>query len=143
MECGETISYTLDIGTLDIKEPTEDMPRTIILDNLGEISIRNKTVGDDLLVDEFAKRKGIDVSDMQMRILLLDLCLISQEKSLDELYALTESADITANDIVTIENWFTKNEWGMKEEVNVKCPKCHKEASRGYVLSIEDFFSFI
>ena len=119
------------------------MPRTIVLDNLGEISIRNKAVGDDLLVDEFAKRKGIDVSDMQMRILLLDLCLISQEKSLDELYALTENADITANDIVTIENWFTENEWGMKEEIKVKCPKCHKEASRGYVLSIEDFFSFI
>ena len=143
LECGETISHTLDVGVLDIKEPTENMQRTIILDNLGEISIRNKIVGDDLLVEEFIKRKGIDPSDMQMRILLLDLCLISQEKSLDELFALTESADITANDILTIENWFTENEWGMKEEVNVKCPKCNKEASRGYVLSIEDFFSVV
>lgn len=143
MDCGETISHELDIGRLDIKEPAPDMPRTIMLDNLGEISIRNKTVIDDLTVEEFGKKKGIDTSDIQMRLLLLDLCLISREKTLDELYSLTENADITANDIVTIENWFADNEWGIKEEVNVKCPHCKKEASRGYMLSIEDFFSYI
>ena len=144
-DCGETISHELDIGSLDITEPEKDMTRVIVLDNLGECPIRNKYVGDDLIVEEFAKAKGIDIEeDIQMRLLLLDLLLISnKEYDLDRLYALAEEGTITASDIATIEEWFSNNIWGIKEEVKVKCQKCHKEASRGYVLSIEDFFSVI
>lgn len=142
-ECGKMIEYDLDIGTMDITEP-ENVQRTIQMDNLGEWSIRNKVVGDDLTIENFAKEKNIDIeNDIQMRILLLDLCLLTENKPLDELYSLAETGEITANDILTIENWFTENVWGMKEEVNVKCNNCNKEASRGYVLSIEDFFSYI
>ena len=78
-----------------------------------------------------------------MRLLLLDLCLISKNKSLEELYSLAETGDITANDIISIEHWFEDNVWGVKEELDIVCPKCNKEASKGYVLSIEDFFSII
>ena len=142
--CGETISHELNIGSLDINEP-ENIQRTIVLDNLGEYPIRNKLVGDDLTIEEFAKRKNIDISDdIPMRILLLDLLTISGKgQSLDELYALAEDGTITASDIASIEDWFTNNIWGIKEEVNIKCKKCNKEASRGYVLSIEDFFSVV
>lgn len=144
LECGETISHELDIGSLDINEP-ENIQRTIQLDNLGKCPIRNKYVGDDLTAEEFAKIKGIDIdNDIQMRLLLLDLLSISNEEyTLDKLYAMAEEGTITASDIASIENWFTNSIWGIKEEVNVKCNKCHKEASRGYVLSIEDFFSVI
>jgi len=145
LDCGETIMHEMNIGALEINEPDLSKPRTIVLDNLGECPIRNKYVGDDLIVEDFAKRKGIDVTeDIQMRVLLLDLLLISKKgQTLDELYALAEDGTITASDIANVEEWFTSNVWGIKEEVTVKCKKCNKEASRGYVLSIEDFFSII
>lgn len=142
--CGETVSHELDIGSLDIIEP-ENIQRTIFLDNLGEYPIRNKWVGDDLTIEEFAKRKNIDITDdIPMRVLLLDLLTISGKgQTLDELYALAEEGTITASDIANIEEWFSNNTWGIKEEVKIKCKKCNKEASRGYVLSIEDFFSVV
>lgn len=142
-ECNTVIQHDLDIGVLDINEP-DNVQRTILLDNLGETPIRNKVVGDDLVIEEFAKRHNLDiVNDIQMRLLLLDLCLISKTKSLDELYAMAETGEITANDIITIEQWFENTIWGVKEEIDVICPKCKKEASKGYLLSIEDFFSII
>lgn len=141
--CNEPITYDLDIGKLQIDEP-ENVQKTIILDNLGEFPIRNKTVVDDITIDDFAKKKGLDViEDLQMRLLLLDLCLISKDHSIEELYALAESGEITANDIVSIEKWFEDNTWGVKEIVDITCPKCKKEASKGYLLSVEDFFSVI
>lgn len=142
-ECGATIRHDLEIGQLNINEP-ENIQRTITLDNLGEIAIRNKLVSDDLVIDEYAKKHNIDITnDVQMRLLLLDLCLISKDKSIEELYPLAESGELTANDIITIEQWFEDNTWGVDEEVTLTCPKCKKEVSRGYLLSIEDFFSII
>lgn len=142
-ECGSPITLDLDIGQLDIDEP-ENIQKTVLLDNLGEVAIRNKTVGDDATIEEFAKARNLDINeDIQMRLLLLDLCLLSKERSLAELYALAESGELTANDILTVEHWFEDNTWGVKEIVDVKCPKCNKEASKGYLLSIEDFFSVI
>ena len=96
---------------------------------------------DDITIDDFAKKNQIDITDPQMRLLLLDLCLISTDKSLTELYALANDGTITAEDIVAIEDWFSKSIWGVKEEVTVKCPKCGKEESRAYMLALEDFFS--
>lgn len=141
-ECGNTITQELDIGSMKIDEP-ENVQSTIVLDNLGEIEIRNKVMGDDVRIDDFMRKLKLDEKDIQTRILLLDLCLISNTKSLPELYALAERGDITASDIVTIENWFADNQWGVNEELLVRCNHCGKEASRGYVLSIEDFFSVI
>ncbi len=142
LDCDSEVTQELDIGQMQIDEP-ENITLTIPLDNLGETKIRNKVIGDDLKIEEFMKKHHLDENDFQMRILLLDLCLISSDKSLPELYALAERGDITANDIVTIENWFINNTWGVKEEIKIKCPNCGKEASRGYTLSIEDFFSVI
>lgn len=142
LDCNSEVTQELDIGQMQIDEP-ENITLTIPLDNLGETKIRNKVIGDDLKIEEFMKKHHLDENDFQMRILLLDLCLISSDKSLPELYALAERGDITANDIVTIENWFINNTWGVKEEIKIKCPNCGKEASRGYTLSIEDFFSVI
>ena len=143
-ECGSSIVKDLDIGNLDISEP-ENLQRTIHLDNLGEVNIRNKTLRDDITIDEFAKAMNIAPDDMQMRLLLLDLCLISNstDRPLKYLYSLASTGEITANDIVEIEKWFDQSEWGIKEELNVVCPKCKKEASKRYLLSIEDFFSII
>lgn len=141
-ECDKSFTHELDIGSMQIDTP-DNLQKTIILDNLGEIKIRNKTVKDDLIIDDFIKRMKFDREDIQLRLLLLDLCLISDNKSLAELYTLAEQGEITAEDIVKIEQWFENNIWGVKEEVKVTCPDCKKEASRGYVLSIEDFFSVV
>lgn len=141
-ECGKEITKELDIGALEIDEPNAENNK-ILLDNLGEIKIRNKTVRDDIDIETFMKRNKIADDDIQTRLLLIDLCLIKGDKSLEDVYRLAESGDITASDIVTIEKWIEDNVWGVKEELLIKCPECAKEASRGYTLSIEDFFSVI
>ena len=141
--CEHVIEQPLDIGTLDISEP-ENTERTIVLDNLGELKIRNKLMGDDVKIEEFSKKMGFDLEDLQLRLLLLDLCLISDNgRTIEELYALAEQGEITADDIFKIEHWFETNVWGVKEQVHIKCNNCQKEASRGYLLSIEDFFSIV
>ena len=143
IDCNEEINKELEMGELIINTP-DDLPEltdTIVLDTLGETKIRQKIMRDDITIDDFCKRHKIDKNDTQMRLLLLDLCLISKEKSLEELYKLAEEGEITAEDIVNIEQWFSNTIWGIKEELIVKCPKCGKEESRGYILALEDFFS--
>jgi hypothetical protein len=141
--CEEEIHAKLEIGDLVTLEPSDlpNMTRELTLDNLGVTKIRNKIMRDDITIDDFAKKNKIDVTDPQMRLLLLDLCLITTDRSLDELYNLADNGSITAEDIIAIENWFTNNIWGVKEEITVKCPKCGKEESRAYLLALEDFFS--
>lgn len=141
-ECGEEITKELNIGELVIDEPNPENNK-ITLDNLGEIKIRNKIIKDDIDIEVFLKRNKIDPDDIQTRLLLIDLCLIKGEKSLEDMYRLAEHGDISASDIITIEKWIEDNVWGVKEELKIKCDHCGKEVSRGYVLSIEDFFSVI
>lgn len=141
-ECGKEITKELEIGALEIDEPNPANNK-VVLDNLGEIKIRNKTVRDDIDIETFMKRNRIAEDDIQTRLLLIDLCLIKGDKSLEDMYRLAENGDITASDIITIEKWIEDNVWGVKEELLIKCPQCEKEASRGYTLSIEDFFSVV
>lgn len=143
--CGEEIRHELKIDELKIYTPDdiEGLKTTIALDNLGEVRIRQKIMADDLTIDNLIKKYKIDPEDLQMRLLLLDLCLISKDKSVDELYQAAENGDITAEDIAAIEDWFTHTIWGVKEEVTVKCPKCGKEETRSYTLALEEFFSAV
>ena len=144
--CNEEIKMNLNIGDIVPSEASDIKGLTtgIHLDNLGDTHIRQKTMGDDLVIDEFLKNhKEIANDDLQMRLLLLDLCLISNGRSLDEMWSLAEDGTLTAEDMMKIEDWFGKTIWGVKEEVNVKCPKCGKESSRAYVLALEDFFSAV
>jgi hypothetical protein len=143
--CTEMIKGELNMGDLVINTP-DDFPEVkynIVLENLGEIKIRNKRLGDDLLIEDFAKRSKIDISNFQMRLLLLGLCIISNGKSLDEMYTLANDGTITAADLFEVETWLKNNIWGVKEELFVKCPKCGKEVSRSYYLALEDFFSIV
>ena len=145
-DCNEEIKINLNIGDIIPSEASdiEGLTTGIHLDNLGDTHIRQKTMGDDLVIDEFLKKhKEIANDDLQMRLLLLDLCLISNGRPLDEMWSLAEDGTLTAEDIMKIEDWFGKTIWGVKEEVKVKCPKCGKESSRAYVLALEDFFSAI
>lgn len=145
-DCNEEIKINLNIGDIIPSEASdiEGLTTGIHLDNLGDTHIRQKTMGDDLVIDEFLKKhKEIADDDLQMRLLLLDLCLISNGRPLDEMWSLAEDGTLTAEDIMKIEDWFGKTIWGVKEEVKVKCPKCGKESSRAYVLALEDFFSAI
>lgn len=142
MDCEEEIVKELSIGDLQIDEPNLENTK-IVLDNLGEIEIRNKIIRDDIDIETFIKQNKIAQDDIQTRLLLIDLCLIKGDKSLRDMYAMAEQGDITASDIIQIEKWIEDNVWGVKEELIVKCPKCGKEVSRGYTLSIEDFFSVI
>ena len=143
--CGHEIRHELKIEELKIYTPEDikDLTTTINLENLGEVKIRQKTMQDDMTIDELMKTYKINQNDFQMRLLLLDLCLISTDKSVHELYKAAEEGEITAEDITNIENWFANTIWGVREEVNIKCPKCGKEETRGYSLAIEDFFSTI
>ena len=142
-DCNEEITVPLNMGSLEISEASdiEGLTTGIHLENLGDCPIRQKTIGDDIAIDNLMKTKGLDADDPQMRLLALDLCLISNGKSLDEMWNLAEDGTITVEDITAVENWFTKTVWGVKEEALVKCPKCGKESSRAYILALEDFFS--
>lgn len=143
-DCNTEISENLDMGRLSIMEAS-DIPNLvtgILLENLGDTPIRQKTMGDDILIDDFMEKNQLD-QDPQTRLLLVDLCLISNGRSLDEMWKLANDGTITAEDIITIEDWFGKTIWGVKEEITVKCPKCGKESSRGYILALEDFFSAV
>ena len=141
-DCDNEIIKELDIGQLQIDEPNLNN-NTLQFDNLGEIKIRNKIIKDDIDIENFMMKKHFDKDDIQTKLLLIDLCLIKGNKSLDEVYQLAESGDITASDIIGIEKWIENDVWGVKEELTIKCPACGKEVSRGYMLSIEDFFSVI
>lgn len=142
--CNEEINVNLNIGDIIPSEASdiENLVTGIHLENLGDTHIRQKVMGDDLVIDEFLKKhKEVDDKDPQMRLLLLDLCFISNGRSLDEMWNLANDGTITVEDITKVEEWFTKTIWGVKEEVTVKCPKCGKESSRAYILALEDFFS--
>lgn len=144
--CDEEINVNLNIGDIIPTEASdiEGLVTGIHLENLGDSLIRQKTMGDDLVIDNFLKKhKEITEDDMNMRLLLLDLCLISNGRSLDEMWELANDGTITVEDISKVEDWFAKTIWGVKEEVMVKCPKCGKESSRAYILALEDFFSAI
>ena len=143
--CDEKFVQELKIGDLTITTP-DDLPNLtneVELENLGITKIRCKIMQDDITIDDFMKRNKIAEDDYQMRLLLLDLAMISKERSLDELYKLASDGTITAQDIITIENWFKNTLWGVKQEIKVTCPKCGKESLREYVLGLEDFFSAI
>lgn len=143
--CHEKFTHKLDMGSMQILTP-EDLPdfKTIItLTNLGEVKIRQKILQDDIDIDNFIKAHNMQADDIQTRLLLLDLCLISNGKSLDDMYTMAEQDTVTAADIIAIEKWFTDSVWGVKEFIDVRCPKCGKEASRAYFLRLEDFFSAI
>lgn len=141
--CGQDIRHELKIDQLKIYTPDDikDLKTTVVLDQLGEVKIRQKIMGDDLTIDRLIKKYRIDQNDFQMRLLLLDLCLISKEKSVDELYEQACNGEISAEDIATIEKWFTDTIWGVKEEVTVQCPKCGKEETQSYSLALQEFFS--
>jgi len=141
-ECGKDIVKELDIGQLQIDEPKEG-EQTLIFENLGQLNIRNKTLRDDLEIETFIKQNKLDKTDVQTNLLLIDLCLIKDKKSLAEVYNLAEQGEITASDIIQIEEWIENNTWGVREVMDIKCPDCGKEVSRRYMLSIEDFFSVI
>lgn len=141
-DCGKEIIKELDIGELQIDEPNMNNT-TLTLDNLGEVKIRNKIIKDDIDIETFIKKNKIDQNDFQTKMLLIDLCLIRGNKTLEDIYQLAENGDITASDIIAIEKWIENNVWGVKEELTIKCTDCGKEVSRGYMLSIEDFFSVV
>lgn len=143
--CNNTVTEKLDMGNLIINTP-DDNPNyttTITLTNFGESKIRNKILNDDVEIDRVIKKLKLDADDQQTRLLLLDLCLISNGRTLDEMYELAENGMITAEDIIEIENWFVNNIWGVKEEIMIKCPECGKEESREFSLALEDFFSAV
>lgn len=142
-ECGKEFVHELDIGALQILEPSDiqDFSTKIELDNLGRVDIRNKTVGDDAIIYEFAKSKDIDLTSIDNLVFLADLAAISNVYSLEELYKFAEEGTLTAEDILKIEDWLAKTIWGFKEEIMIKCPICGKEEPRQYILSLGDYFS--
>ena len=122
-DCDEEIKVNLNIGDIIPSEASdiEGLVTGIHLDNLGDTYIRQKTMGDDLAIDAFLKKHPeIANDDLQMRLLLLDLCLISNGRSLDEMWSLAEDGTLTAEDMMKIEEWFGNTVWGVKEAQNVE-----------------------
>jgi len=143
--CKQEIRHELKANELKIYTPEdiEDLKTTIVLENFGETKIRQKIMQDDVTIDELTRKYKLNTDDLQMRLLLLDLCLISKDHSIEELYQAAMDGTITAEDIIAIEDWFSHTIWGVKEEITIKCPKCGKEETRSYTLALEEFFSAI
>lgn len=141
-ECEHRYGIEIEIPKLTIETLEEkNIDNIINFENFGEVKFRYKQLDDDLLVDSLLKRNNIDREDIFMRILALDAVLLSDWKPIDEVWDLILQGLITAEDLAQLENKFNKTTWGVKEEINCKCPKCGKEVVVPYTLDATDFFS--
>ena len=140
-ECGERQSVEIRITDLEIESLDDKLPEYVKLENLGEVPIRFKTIKDDDIVTNFLKQQGEDPSDIFMRILATELALLDRWKPLDETWEAAKVGIITTQDIAQIEEFATKHNWGVKEEIHTKCNKCGKEVAEGYNIDPASFFS--
>lgn len=141
-ECGNKQKVTIDISKLDILEVPEiyTKDKKVFLENFGEVPFRFKKVKDDLTANEFMKAKNLDLNDLNLKSLIYDLLFLSEWKSLDELWELTENNDITMQDIIVIEDLVSKCAWGVQEEFMFNCEKCHKSSKTPYTMQLDNFF---
>lgn len=140
-DCGQKQSVEIKINDLQIETLDEKMKDTVELDNFGEVAIRFKTIQDDETVTKFLKSKGENPTDIFMRILVVELLLLSKWQPLEETWEMAKSGQITSQDITKIEEFIAKNNWGVKEEVHGKCYKCGKEVAENYSIDPASFFS--
>ena len=140
--CGEKQTVTIDITNLDIDEVPEfyTKDKKVFLENFGEVPFRYKKVKDDIMVLDFIKAHNIDEEDLALTSLVYDLCSLTEWKSLDELWTLAESGEITMQDIIVIEDYIAKSMWGVKEEYKFNCRKCGEEVADAYTMQLADFF---
>ena len=141
-DCGEKQKVQLDVPQLEIDEVPDTYKKNtkLYLENFGEVPFRYKKVKDDIMIAEFMKAHNIAEDDIAMIQLLYDLCLLSDWKPLEELWALAETGEITMQDIVVLEDFMTKCMWGVKEELKYTCRKCGKEVASSYEMQLADFF---
>lgn len=140
-QCGEKISITIEPTELEIIELPEVVQKTVLLDNHGEIPIRPKKLKDDAVIDGFLKAQGFEVTDLAMRIMVMDLLTLSDWQPLPELWNMAQMGDITVEDTIRIEQYLSNTVWGVKEEVKQVCRHCGKEVVVSYQLDAADFFS--
>lgn len=140
--CGEKQTVQLDVQSLQIDEVPECYKKDskIFLENFGEVPFRYKKVKDDIIVSDFMKAHKIKEEDIALTNLVYDLCLLSDWKPLEELWALAETGEITMQDIIVVEDFLAKCMWGVKEECKFNCRKCGEEVSSAYDMQLEDFF---
>lgn len=145
--CEHVFTKEVNMSELQIFTPDDlsGFSNTIVLENLKETTIRNKIIQDELDIDNYIKVHKLDASDTNTRLLLLDLCIIKGDRTLEEMYKLAETGEISAQDLVDIENWLVNSVWGVKEEVQeLTCPKCNKEViSKGFSMPLEYFFRVV
>lgn len=140
-QCGEKLSITIEPTELEIIELPEVIQKTVLLDNHGEIPIRPKKLKDDAVIDVFLKAQGFEVTDLAMRIMVMDLLTLSDWQPLPELWNMAQMGDITVEDTIRIEQYLSNTVWGVKEEVKQVCRHCGKEVVVSYQLDAADFFS--
>lgn len=140
-QCGEKLSITIEPTELEIIELPEVIQKTVLLDNHGEIPIRPKKLKDDMVIDGFLKAQGFEVTDLAMRIMVMDLLTLSDWQPLPELWNMAQMGDITVEDTIRIEQYLSNTVWGVKEEVKQVCRHCGKEVVVSYQLDAADFFS--
>lgn len=140
-QCGEKLSITIEPTELEIIELPEVIQKTVLLDNHGEIPIRPKKLKDDTVIDGFLKAQGFEVTDLAMRIMVMDLLTLSDWQPLPELWNMAQMGDITVEDTIRIEQYLSNTVWGVKEEVKQVCRHCGKEVVVSYQLDAADFFS--
>jgi len=140
-ECGQRQSVEIKIDNLKINTLDDPLPKSIELEEFGEVAIRFKTVRDDKTVTDFLKQHGEKTDDIFMRILAAELLLLERWKPLEETWEMAKSGQITSQDISRIEEFIAKGDWGVIEEVSNKCPKCGKEVAESYSIDPASFFS--
>lgn len=141
-KCEHEQKVQIDITQLPIDEVpgTYTKNSTVYLENFGDVPFRYKKVIDDITVEDFMKRKGLDKNDIDMRTLIYALLLLSNWKPIDELWDLAESGEITMQDMIVIDNLATKSVWGVREEIKFICDKCGEEVSSTYEMQLDGFF---
>lgn len=141
-KCGNVEKVKINIGELETTPVSEELLKgaTVELENFGSVPVRYKKVKDDVLIEDFIKKESLDADDVNIRILLADLCLLTEWKSLKELWDYANSGEITVQDTIAVESFFERSTWGIKEEVKYTCKACKEEVSNAFSMQLETFF---
>lgn len=141
-QCGNIEKITINIAELEnipVSDRLLNNP-TIELENFGTVPIRYKKVKDDIVIDDFISKQKLDDQDVNIRLLLADLSLLTDWKPLEELWDYANSGELTVQDTIAIEDFFADTTWGIKEEVKYTCKACKEEVSNAFSMQLETFF---
>lgn len=129
----------------EIPEDYKDGEMKIILDNFPDgLYIRPQKVKDDIICQNFMKKKMIKEDDLARSSIIMDLLLLTNPKNdlnLEQLYNMFVSNKFTTDDFATIQVFRDTYTWGVTDIAKFKCDKCGEEVDVEYSFSLLTFLS--